>query len=113
MVQNNLKTHTIGRYVTYNWTASPVVSRPCVYLLLLQSLLYLYARLVYQERRMLFVYWETDYSLSDDLTKPKASKLLTGNFRNISKALLVFIKKEKLQDCSSENVEENAEISFY
>ena len=33
---------------------------------------YLYARLAYQERRMLFVYCKTDFLLSDALTKPLA-----------------------------------------
>jgi hypothetical protein len=102
---------------------------------------HLYARLAYQERRMLFVHCKTDYLLSDALTKPlsgskfltfksrllgehvkehykreltlpNGDKLITGNFRNIARALSVFIKKEELEDCLREDVEED-EISIY
>jgi hypothetical protein len=103
---------------------------------------YLYARLAYQERRMLFVHCKADYLLSDALTKPlsgskflifksrllgeyvgehdkreltlpNGDKLITGNFRNVSKALSVFIEKENLQECLSEDVEEYEDISIY
>ena len=102
----------------------------------------MYARLTYQDRRMLFVHCKTDYLLSDALTKPlsgtkfldfksrllgeqvqghyqreltlpNGEKLVTGDFRNVAIALSVFLKKEKLQEVSRENVEEDTEISFY
>ena len=103
---------------------------------------HLYARLAYQERRMLFVHCKTDYLLSNALTKPlsgskfldfkarllgelveghhkreltlpNGDKLITGNFRNMTSALSVFIKKEKLQDCLNEDVEKYEDISIY
>lgn len=103
---------------------------------------HLYARLAYQERRMLFVHCKTDYLLSDALTKPlsgskfldfkarllgelveghhkreltlpNGDKLITGNFRNMTSALSVFIRKEKLQDCLNEDVEKYEDISIY
>ena len=102
---------------------------------------YLYARLAYQERRMLFVYCKTDFLLSDALTKPLAGlkfflfKLrLLGEYvaehhnrelilpdKNKTKlntgnirqitALLTFAT-EKIYEMSVENVGED-EISIY